>query len=89
MARITVDVDEVLLGQAQDILGTGTKVATINAALAHVVRRIRVAQAIDVLNSVLMDFSTAGASFRYSGGRDLGALEARARLGDEERKASA
>jgi len=41
MARTVIDIDEHQLGQASTILGTTTKVATVNAALADVVNRRR------------------------------------------------
>ncbi|MFI9385365.1 type II toxin-antitoxin system VapB family antitoxin [Kutzneria sp. NPDC052558] len=37
MTRTLIDLDDALLLQAQQALGTGTKKATINAALAEVV----------------------------------------------------
>ncbi|MFI5619566.1 type II toxin-antitoxin system VapB family antitoxin [Streptomyces sp. NPDC051567] len=39
MARTVIDVDDALLGEAAEIFGTKTKVATVNAALADVVKR--------------------------------------------------
>ncbi|MCU1645959.1 MAG: hypothetical protein JWN03_6234 [Nocardia sp.] len=39
MSRTVLDVDDDLLAQAAKILGTSKKVATVNAALADVVRR--------------------------------------------------
>ncbi|MRH86523.1 type II toxin-antitoxin system VapB family antitoxin [Nocardia sp. SYP-A9097] len=39
MSRTVLDVDDELLAQAAKILGTSKKVATVNAALADVVRR--------------------------------------------------
>lgn len=39
MTRTVVDVDDKLLGEAAEILGTTTKVATVNAALADVINR--------------------------------------------------
>lgn len=38
MSRTLIDVDDDLLGQAAQALGTGTKKATVNAALAEVVK---------------------------------------------------
>jgi Arc/MetJ family transcription regulator len=37
--KTLIDIDEELLAKAQRILGTGTKKATVNAALGEVVRR--------------------------------------------------
>ncbi|WP_306364720.1 type II toxin-antitoxin system VapB family antitoxin [Nocardia sp. CC227C] len=39
MSRTVLDVDDDLLAEAATILGTSKKVATVNAALADVVRR--------------------------------------------------
>jgi Arc/MetJ family transcription regulator len=39
MARTVIDIDEKLLAEAASILGTEKKVATVNAALADVVKR--------------------------------------------------
>ncbi|MFI6042228.1 type II toxin-antitoxin system VapB family antitoxin [Nocardia sp. NPDC051321] len=39
MTRTVLDIDDDLLAQAAEILGTSKKVATVNAALADVVRR--------------------------------------------------
>lgn len=39
MSRTVLDVDDDLLAQAAEILGTSKKVTTVNAALADVVRR--------------------------------------------------
>jgi hypothetical protein len=84
MTRITVEIDDQLLATARDVLGTETKVATINAALESVARRKLVAEAIALMNSVEMDYSGSEHSFRYGGGRDLGKLAERARLPRED-----
>ncbi|MER7579325.1 type II toxin-antitoxin system VapB family antitoxin [Kitasatospora sp. NPDC097691] len=39
MARTVIDVNDDLLAQAAEILGTTTKVATVNGALADLVKR--------------------------------------------------
>lgn len=39
MARTVIDIDDKLLAEAAGILGTDKKVATVNAALADVVKR--------------------------------------------------
>jgi len=39
MSKTLVDIDEDLLAEAQRILGTATKKATVNGALREVVRR--------------------------------------------------
>ena len=41
MARTVIDIDDALLEQAAALLGTTTKVATVNTALAEVVNRAR------------------------------------------------
>jgi Arc/MetJ family transcription regulator len=38
MSRTLIDIDDDLLAQAADILGTGTKKDTVNGALAEVVK---------------------------------------------------
>jgi len=83
MTRITVEIDDELLAAARQVLGTGTKVATITAALRQVARRKQVADAIALMNSVEMDYSGSENAFRYGGGRDLGRLEEKARLAEE------
>jgi Arc/MetJ family transcription regulator len=79
MTRITVDVDDALLEAARQVLGTDTKVATINAALE---KQALVKKARDItaaLDSVDMDFSDSEKAWRYGGGRDLSKLAERAR----------
>jgi Arc/MetJ family transcription regulator len=79
MTRITVDVDDELLEAAREVLGTDTKVATINAALE---KQALVKKARDItaaLDSVDMDFSESEQAWRYGGGRDLSKLVERAR----------
>jgi hypothetical protein len=79
VGRITVDVNDEWLEAAREVLGTQTKVATINAALhAFALRR----QAFDIVaafDSVTMDFGGSEGSWGYHGGRDLSTLEADAR----------
>jgi hypothetical protein len=69
---------------AREVLGTDTKVATINAALrAFAVRR----QAVDViaaLDSVRVEYSGSEHGWRFGGGRDLSRTAEQAR---EERPA--
>jgi hypothetical protein len=79
MGRITVDVNEEWLRDAQEVLGTDTKVATINAALHAFALRRRAADIIAVLDSVEMDFEGSEHGWRYGGGRDLNQLEEDAR----------
>jgi hypothetical protein len=61
------------------VLGTTTKVATINEALRLQALRAEAAQIIAALDSADMDFSGSEDSFRHGGGRDLSALEQDAR----------
>ncbi len=80
MTRITVEIDDELLATAREVLGTETKVATINAALQEVARRKQVAEMLAVFDSVEMDYSRSVHSFKYGGGRDLSKLAEKARL---------
>jgi hypothetical protein len=81
MTRITVDVNDEWLDAARDVLGTTTKVATINAALEAFAVRKKAASILDVLDSVQMDFSGSADGWRYGGGRDLEDLEGDAHAG--------
>jgi Arc/MetJ family transcription regulator len=47
MSKTLIDVDEGLLTQAQQILGTTTKKATVNSALREIVRRDAAARFLD------------------------------------------
>lgn len=79
MSRITVDVNEEWLDAAREVLGTTTKVATINAALQSFALR---KQAVDILaafDSVEIDVSRSAEGWRLGGGRDLSRLESDAR----------
>jgi Arc/MetJ family transcription regulator len=87
MTRITVEIDDGLLATAREVLGTDTKVATVNAALRAVARRKQVIDAIVALNSVEMEYSGSEHSFRYGGDRDLSRLEDRAREVEEATRA--
>jgi len=80
MTRITVDIDDELLATAREVLGTETKVATINAALREVARRKQVAEMLAVFDSVEMDYTRSAHAFKYGGGRDLSQLDEKARL---------
>ena len=71
VTRITVDVNDEWLEAAREILGTDTKVATINEALRSFALRKQAKEIIDLLDSVEMDFNGSEKSFRYGGGRDL------------------
>lgn len=74
MARITVDVNEEWLEAAREVLGTTTKVATINAALQELHRRKKAAEALALLDEAELDFSGAEQGWRYGGGRDFDQL---------------
>jgi hypothetical protein len=79
MARITVDVNEGWLEAARVVLGTETKVATINEALRIQALKAKAAEILAALDSVEMDYTGSADSFRYGGGRDLSQLEELAR----------
>jgi hypothetical protein len=79
MARITVDVNEEWLEAARLVLGTDTKVATINAALEAFALRKQAADMMAALDSVELDFSGSADAWRYGGGRDLSRLVEKAR----------
>lgn len=83
MTRITVDVNEEWLEAARRLLGTGTKVATINEALRVQAVREQAARILAAFDSVEMDFTKSGEAFGYGGGRDLNRLEDAARSGRE------
>ncbi|HVQ95039.1 MAG TPA: type II toxin-antitoxin system VapB family antitoxin [Mycobacteriales bacterium] len=79
MTRITVDVNDEWLAAAREVLGTNTKVATINAALQAFALRKRAAEIAAAFASADMDFGDSGQAWGYGGGRDLATLEERAR----------
>ena len=79
MARITVDVNDGWLEAARVVLGTDTKVATINEALRIQALKAEAAEILAALDSVEMDYSGSADSFGYGGGRDLSRLDALAR----------
>jgi hypothetical protein len=79
MTRITVDVNDEWLDAAREVLGTRTKVATINEALRSFAERKQAAEIVAALDSVPMDFSGSDRSWGYGGGRDLSALAEDAR----------
>ena len=82
MTRITVDVNDEWLEAAREILGTDTKVATINEALHTFALRREAAEMMAVLDSIEMDYSGSERAWRYGGGRDLSRIEENARQGD-------
>jgi hypothetical protein len=71
MTRITVDVNDGWLEAARVVLGTDTKVATINAALHAQALKAKAAEILAALDSVEMDYTGSADGFRYGGGRDL------------------
>jgi Arc/MetJ family transcription regulator len=82
MTRITVDVNDEWLDAAQEVLGTPTKVGTINAALHAFALRKRATEIVAAFESVQMDFTDSQPSWRYGGGRDLSRLAEDARETD-------
>ena len=74
MARITVDVNESWLADAKEVLGTDTKVATINEALRSFAVRKQATEIMDALDRAVMIFEGSGDSFGHGGGRDLSRL---------------
>jgi hypothetical protein len=79
MTRITVDVNDGWLEAARVVLGTDTKVATINEALRIQAQKAKAAEILAALDSVEMDYTGSADSFRYGGGRDLSRLDELAR----------
>jgi Arc/MetJ family transcription regulator len=79
MTRITVDVNDEWLEAAREVLGTDTKVATINAALEAFAIRRRAVDILAAFDSVSVEFDGSEHGWRYGGGRDLDALVERAR----------
>jgi hypothetical protein len=79
MTRITVDVNDEWLDAAREVLGTATKVATINAALQSFAMRKKAAEIIAAFDSATIDLSGSENAWRYGGGRDLSRLEEAAR----------
>jgi hypothetical protein len=78
MTRITVDVNDHWLEAARVVLGTDTKVATINAALHVQALKAEAAEVLAAFDSAEMDFGPSD-GFGYGGGRDLSQLEEQAR----------
>lgn len=82
MARISVDVNEEWLEAARGILGTDTKVATINEALRSFAVRKQAAEILSAFDSVSVDVEGSAESWGYGGGRDLSRLVEAARQDD-------
>jgi hypothetical protein len=78
VTRITVDVNDRWLEAARVVLGTDTKVATINAALHAQALKAQAAEIMAALDSAEMDFESSD-GFGYGGGRDLSKLAEQAR----------
>lgn len=79
MTRISVDVNDEWLDAAREVLGTDTKVATINEALRLLALRKQAAEIMAALDSVEMDFEGSAQAWRYGGGRDLSRVVENAR----------
>jgi hypothetical protein len=73
VGRITVDVNEEWLEAAREVLGTDTKVATINAALHAIAVRRQARDIVAAFDSVPIEI--AGDGWGFHGGRDLSTLE--------------
>lgn len=86
MTRITVDVNDEWLDAAQEVLGTPTKVATINEALHTFAVRKQAREIIAAFDSVDMEFTGSVEAWRYGGGRNLSTL-AEDQRGDARRAA--
>lgn len=78
VTRITVDVNDRWLEAARVVLGTDTKVATINAALHAQALKAEAAEMLAAFDSAEMDFGPTD-GFGYGGGRDLSRLAEQAR----------
>jgi hypothetical protein len=71
MTRITVDVNDDWLEAAREVLGTDTKVGTINAALHAFALQRKATDILAAFDRVEMDFGDSADAWRYGGGRDL------------------
>ena len=74
-----MDINDAWLEAARVVLGTDTKVATINEALRIQALKAKAAEILAALDSVEMDYTGSAGSFRYGGGRDLSRLTELAR----------
>lgn len=79
MTRITVNVNDEWLEAARDVLGTDTKVATINAALHSFAVQQKAKEIVAAFDDADMDFTDSDRAWRYGGGRDLRRLAEDAR----------
>jgi Arc/MetJ family transcription regulator len=57
MARTLIDIDDDALAAAAEVLGTKTKVATVNRALAEIAARRQRMAFLDVLDEAASDLS--------------------------------
>lgn len=74
MTRITVDVNDEWLEAAKEVLGTDTKVATINEALHSFAVRRQARDIVSAFDSVQVEFDGSEHGWGYGGGRDLSRL---------------
>jgi Arc/MetJ family transcription regulator len=82
MTRITVDVNDEWLEAARQVLGTTTKVATINAALESFAIRLRAIDILHAFDTVRLEFVDPDHAWGAGAGRDLSRLEEKARTPD-------
>jgi hypothetical protein len=82
MTRITVDVNDEWLDAAREVLGTDSKVSTINAALHSFALRKQAAEIVAAFASADLDFTGSDEAWRFGGGRDLSRLIEKAREAD-------
>jgi Arc/MetJ family transcription regulator len=71
MTRITIDVNDEWLEAARVVLGTQTKVATVNEALRSFAVRKQAKEIMAALDSAEMDYTDSAQAWRLDGGRDL------------------
>jgi Arc/MetJ family transcription regulator len=71
MTRITIDVNDEWLEAARAVLGTQTKVATVNEALRSFAVRKQAKEIMTALDNAEMDFTDSAQAWRLGGGRDL------------------
>ncbi len=79
VTRISVEVNDEWLEAARQVLGTTSKVATINEALRMQALRIQAREIAAAFSGAAMDFRGSADAFGYSGGRDLARLAEDAR----------
>jgi hypothetical protein len=80
-----VDVNDEWLDAAREVLGTETKVATINAALHSFALRKQAERILAAFDSVPMEFAGSAEAWGSGGGRDLSRLveDARGAVADQ------